>query len=239
MVKDALWLTKKQWAYTKFGFAFTIAFYAAYGGLTGMFSDDWFSDREAFTAIMMDFVVVTFMSMNGFLFSKGYFNNAYWKTDTFTKRLAMLRSLPIPVESLAMSRSIQIAIMSPISTVTFFIVMYAASDWARSMPLSSYLSYVLVWFAFGNVCSCWFVIEEWSRSGKRYLLSSCFALLVILALIASITLLTGTHLATGLAEALRAPVGWLWAALSLAVAVAAHVWMQLRLRRILQTRDFA
>jgi accessory gene regulator protein AgrB len=239
MIKDALWLTKKQWAYTKFGFAFTILFYAAYGGLGGMFSEDWLSDMEIFTGIMIDLTIVIFMSMNGFVFSKGYFNNQYWKTDTFTKKLAMLRSLPIPVESLAMSRSIQIAIMSPVLTLTFFIVFYATSDWARSLPLSTFISFVVVCFALGNASSCWFVIQEWSRSGKRYFISSCIVVALILAIVIPVTLLSKVHLFAGLTEAVSKPAGWLWAVLALALAVATHAWMQLRLRRILRQRDFA
>lgn len=239
MVRDAWWLTRKQWAYTKFGFVFTIVFYALYGGLAGMFSGDWFTEAETLPAILIDIVLLVFMSMNGFVFSKGYFNNPYWKTDSFTKQLAMLRSLPIPVESLAMSRSLQVAIMSPITTMTFFTVFYFASEWARGLPLGTFILFALVWFSFGNSVSCWFVIEEWSRSGKRYLINSCVVTLSIIAGVIAITLLGDVHLFAELKELVGGPGGWLWAVLALALAVAAHAWMQLRLRRILLRRDFA
>jgi len=239
MAKDAWWLMKRQLSFSKIGFVVTILFYAAYGAMSGMFANDWLSDRDAFTAVLIDIVVVIFLSMNGFVFCKGYFNNPYWKTDAFTKKLATMRTLPIPAETLAMSRSLQVLLMSPISTIAFFLAFYLVSDWARALPLSTYLQFVLVWYAFGNAGSVWFVVEEWSRSGLRYLLSSLYAVFAFFAAGAAITLLTGSHLTFGLAEAIRRPGGWLWTALAVAVAVGAHVWMRFRLRRVLLRRDFA
>ncbi|WP_309123277.1 hypothetical protein [Paenibacillus sp.] len=238
MLRDALWLTRTQWSHSKIGLVMTVAFYGAYGGLTGMFSDEWVAEDFAFTGIMMDLLVVTFMSMNGFVFCKGYLNNPYWKNDSFTKKLAMMRSLPIPVETLAMSRSIQVLLASPVSTLLFFGIFYIASDWARDLPLAVLLPFVLFWFAIGNAFSVWFVVEEWSRSGKRYLLSSFLAVIAFVAFVVAFYFLTGKHLTFFVVESIQKPGGWLWTALALPIGVAAHVWMQLRLRRILLHRDF-
>jgi len=239
MLKDAVWLNRKQWAYTKFGFGFTLAFYATYGGLAGMFSGDWFKEMETFQAVMTDFVVVAFMSCVGFVFSKGYLNNAYWKNDAFTKRLATLRTLPIPVETLAMSRSVQLAAVSPISAIAFFGVFYGASEWAQSLPLHTFLQFAFVWLAFGNVSGAWFVLQEWGTSGKQYMLRNVYAMLSYIAAGAALYLTTGKHVAFGLAEAIEAPGGWVWTVTALAAAIAAHVWMQRRLRSVLHRRDFA
>ncbi|TLS51236.1 hypothetical protein FE782_16020 [Paenibacillus antri] len=238
MGRDAWWLTRTQWSHSKIGLVMTIAFYGTYGGMTGMFSDEWVSESFAFTGIMMDLLVLTFMSMNGFVFCKGYFNNPYWKTDSFTKKLAMMRTLPIPVETLAMSRSIQVLSASPVSTALYFGIFYIASDWARNLPVTVLLQFVLFWFALGNAFSVWFVVEEWSRSGKRYLLSSFLALFVFIAVVVAFYFLTGKHLTFFIVDAIQRPGGWLWTALAVLIGVAAHVWMQLRLRRILLHRDF-
>ncbi|HZG55752.1 hypothetical protein [Paenibacillus sp.] len=239
MLKDAIWFNRKQWAYTKLGFGFTLAFYATYGGLAGMFSGDWFEEMETFQAVMTDFVVLAFMSCVGFVFSKGYLNNPYWKNDAFTKRLATLRTHPIPVETLAMSRSVQLAAVSPLSAAVFFGVFYAVSEWAQSLHPATFLQFAFVWLAFGNVCGAWFVLQEWGASGKQYLLRSVYAMLAYVAAGAVLYVTTKKHVTIGLAEAIDAPGGWVWTLAALAAAVAAHVWMQRRLRRILHRRDFA
>lgn len=239
MWKDALWLTRKQWRRTKIAFVFTILFFAAYGGLAGIFLNDWLLEGDHFQAFVTDGLIATFMTCVGFMFSRGYMNNAYWKNDSFTKQIAMLRTLPIPVGTLALSRSLQIVIIAPITTLSFFGTMYAASDWIRALPLITFLQFVLVWFAFGNLCSSWLAIREWSVSGKKYLLSSAVVVATLIIVSIGIYPLTGQHVTTGLVAVLQGPFGWVWTATAIVAIPAGHLLMYRRLSRLLQSRDYA
>ncbi|HZG88469.1 hypothetical protein [Paenibacillus sp.] len=237
MLQDALFLVKSQWRYARAGFVFTLVFYAVYGGIAGMLLNR--AQEESTLTVMSDIILVTFMSAVGFIYSKGYLNNPYWRNDSFTKTLAVLRSLPIPVETLAWSRSIQILLISPISTIAFFGAFYAASDWAKTLDATAFIAFVLVWFAFGNVCSGWFVLAEWGTSGKRYLWLSIAAITFLIAAVVALALTTGQSIAFAVGGAMEGSGRKVWPLLALAAAALAHRWMRQRLKRSLLGRDFA
>jgi len=240
MLRDAFFLVKNQWRYTRIGFVFTLGFYAVYGGIAAMFLNR--AEEESalgVIAVMSDVLVVTFMSAVGFIYSKGYLNNPYWRNDSFTKTLAVLRTLPIPVETLAWSRSLQIALISPLSTAAFFGAFYAVSNWAQTLDATAFIASVLVWFAFGNICSGWFVLVEWGTSGKRYLWLSIAASTLLIVAVVVLAWSTDQTLTYAIGGAMEGSGRMLWPLLALAAAALAHRWMRHRLRRALLERDFA
>ena len=239
MLKDALWLMRRICFSTRFGIIFTTLFYLVYGAVAGLMTNavrdpenDWL---ELF---IIDIVMATFMSSVGFVFIKDYFQ-PYWQKDTFTRSLATLRVLPIPVETLALSRLIQILVFSPVTTFMFFFGFYVLSGWAKEIPFGLFLAFILCWFAYGNACSGLLVLAEWGASGKRYMVFSFLIILLMLVVIAVIYVWTGYTVSGALVFLLQQPFGWLWPVLALAAAAGVHIWSQRRLRAILSSRDFA
>ena len=240
MMKDALHLLGYQWKRTKLAVPFTFVFFAVYGGIAGMLMNSWRREGVELFAFLTDLLIVSFMSMPGVPFSREYLANPYWKNDTFTKQLAALRMLPIPVGTLALSRSLQILLLSPLTTAVFFGAMYGVSVWARQFPPSVFIPFVLVWFGFGNAACAWFLTKEWSVSGKRYLIFSFVTIGLAFAMCGAVWGLGGTHLVLALPKWLSAPgAGWAGAAAGIGAAVLSHVWLYRRLCAILTTRDFS
>ena len=200
----------------------------------------WHLDNREVAAFTADMAILCFASLAGFPLTRGYLANPYWKNDYFTKQLASLRVLPIPVGTLAFSRSLQLLILSPLTMAVFFGVMYISSEWVRQLPLLTYISTILVWFGFGNFVGAWHVVKEWGGSGKRYFWSSFAVVLIIILACAAVWAASGNHLFTGLAELLIRPAaGWTGAAAGVAVTVLSHIWMNWKLRGLLTSRDFA
>jgi len=239
-LKDAMFLLKTYWSYSKLAFPATIFVFAAYGFFAGMLLNNLKEDyNNGFEGFAADLVIVCFASCSGFLLTKGYLSNPYWKNDSFTKQLAVLRSMPIPVGTLALSRSLQILILSPVLLAVFFGVLYASSSWAKELSPLTYLQFILVWFGCGNFISAWHVVREWGVSGRRYFWSSFVIVVLIIALCAAVWMVGGTHLTIRLGE-MWTPhaAGWTGAAAGIGIAAASHVWMYRKLCAILLSRDF-
>lgn len=238
-LKDAMFLLKTYWSYSKFAFPLTIFVFAAYGGFAGMLLNTLQKENRGVAGFIADVIIVCFSSCAGFLLSKGYLNNPYWKNDSFSKQLASLRIVPIPVGTLALSRSLQVLILSPITMTAFFAVMYVSSGWAKELSLLTYLQFILVWFGCGNLVGAWHIVQEWSVSGRRYFWSSSVIVVLIIVLCAAVWSLSGTHLTIVLGEELSRPAtGWAAAAVGLGVTVLSHVWMYRKLCATLLSRDF-
>ncbi|MCI3927640.1 hypothetical protein MO973_46495 [Paenibacillus sp. TRM 82003] len=213
-------------------------FFGAYGGLAGLFSNDWLDEAGAFQAIMMDILILTFMSSSGFIFTKGYINNPYWKNDSFTTKLAMLRTLPISLESLALSRLLQVICVTPIMTIFFFTPFYIASEWARQISIPAYIGFMLLWMAFGSVTSAALVRVEWGNHGKKYFLYSVYAAIGMSTAVVVYYFATKKHVAFTLGAVIESPLGWIWPILGLLIAAPMHVYLHRRLCRTIARRDF-
>lgn len=239
MWKDAWWLAKQQWLNSKLGFLFTIVFFGVYGAFSGFFASVWLEESAFVQGIFVDMLVLTFLSSSGFIFSKAYLINPYWKNDSFTTKLAMLRTLPIPIETLAVGRLVQVLLMSPVSTIAFLVPMYATSVWAKSIPIPAYIGFMIVWLVYGNLISMLMIIMEWSTNGRRYLWGSIFAVVAIVGAAIVYYVVMRQHIVYTLGEAVKSPLGWLWPVVAIAVGIAGHAALQSWMRKTIKRREFA
>ena len=129
-------------------------------------------------------------------------------------------------------------IVSPMMTLAFFVPFLLASDWSRTMSPMAAASFVLVWFAFGTISSGVFMLMEWGTSGRNYLIGSLAGTMFFIAAVTIITVLSGTHLTVGLANAVQGTYGWVWPVLALAISGALQAMLQRRLRDVISRRDF-
>ena len=237
MLKDAFWLMRRQYFSSVLWPAVTFGIYAVYGAVAGILTSSWPFESDRSNHLLSDLLVISFMASSGFVFSKVYWSS-YWKTNAFFSMLAALRALPIPVETLALSRNLQILLISPVNTLFFFLGFWLAGDWLRSLEPGVQLTYVLFWFVFGNLLSCFFVLMEWGTSGKWYLLATLAVIGVSWLVLIALLIATGRSLSDNLADLFPQAPG-LWTVAFAAATAVAHTLTHRLLKTILRRRDFA
>jgi hypothetical protein len=232
MWKNAFWLMRNQWLTSKIGILGTMLFYAAYGAMSG------FLTMEPAVMYMSDIFVILFMTSTGFVFSRAYMYNPYWANDHFTKNLAALRSLPIPVSTLSASRLLQVIIASPASTLLFLAGFYGFSSWLQGMSFGVVLGLYVCWLAYGMAGSSLLILLEWGTSGKRYLVGTGGFMLILFGMYVLYALFAKKPLLIRITDWMQQPFGWFLPAAALLFGALAVFLMNKRLQHILMHRDF-
>ncbi|WP_274364390.1 hypothetical protein [Paenibacillus thermotolerans] len=244
MKSDAAWLAREELRRSKFSIAFTAVFFLIYGGITGFITgeipaEELQGESAESMKFVVDFILLALISCIGFGMSKGYLSTPYWRTDYFTVRLSILRSLPIPVHTVVKQRLLQMVFYTAMSVICFFAIFYTVSGWSRdTFSLPEYLLFVLCWASYGFTAGILFLCLEWGGSGKRYLALSFVALLILIAVVALIYFIAGIHITFWLAETITGPIGWAFTLLCMVVAACTVRFGYKRLLYIVQNRDF-
>lgn len=244
MKSDAVWLAMDELRRSKFSIAFTAVFFLIYGGITGFITGEISTEELGGEStegmkFVADFILLALISCIGFGFSKGYLSVPYWRTDYFTVRLSILRSLPIPVQTIVQQRLLQMIFYSAVTVVCFFALFYTASGWAQdTFSLAEYLLFVICWASYGYTTGMLFLCLEWGGSGKRYLALSFVAFLALIAMIAFVYFAAGVHITYWLAGMVTSSMGWAFTLICAATAACAVMIGYKRLNNMIRNRDF-
>lgn len=177
----------------------TAIFYIFIGGFLGSQTIEFSGLQEDRYVLMiremtMDWVMLCMLLCLGFVFSKEYFH--YHRTDSFSRRLAFYRKLPVTNKEIVLARYVvffmNLLAMSLCFYVPFFLIARLGADLS---PLN-FLGAVMIWSSLSLVGGAIFLYMELGFMGKYYLRGTFIFMGIILVILVVVELL-GVHLYSG------------------------------------------
>ncbi|RKQ28127.1 hypothetical protein [Oceanobacillus halophilus] len=194
MLEQAFWLAKKEFKFQWLGFTATILFTLILGIATAFLLDisaeKVFINRDTpYNRLLLDLIFIGITpSFAAIYMSKPYLSFQTIKDDTFTKRMALLRSLPIPVKVLSASRTIVMLMTLSILSFIFYGVIYLilVTFPMRFLELMSFLefvSFIAIWFGYALAVGGMIPYIEYGTSGKVLHLTPFISIAIFIAII--------------------------------------------------------
>lgn len=165
-VSQAMKIISKDLRNDKLQIVWTIIFMLYMATVLSFFVNSMFQEPE-FVNPFADFLMLVFIPMLGFIFSRRSFK--YLTEDSYTQMLFYYRSIPVPTEAVIMSRALMGIGAFIVNGTIFFGVTYAiASDLRANMSLASYVAFGLTWIGIGILINGSYVYFECMKNGKSY-----------------------------------------------------------------------
>ena len=147
-------------------FVTTIIFMGYLAGMTSLVTNDVLADQDR--TMIADFLFLSFIPLLGFSFSRR--SMKYWSEDSYTRMLAYLRSLPIPITVVLTRRKFQaIGSFALNGTLFFGIVYLLGENFRKELALPSFIAFAITWIGVGLIVSGLYIFIEYLFSGKAYL----------------------------------------------------------------------
>lgn len=244
MFHDALWLAKQEFKYHWFAVFTTLVVGMLIGALTGglltnvglRVNSVWMNQ------FMLDLIFIGMAPSFGALFmSKPYLSYKEAKENPYAKRMAVLRTLPISVSVLALSRTIFMLITLIIMSVAFYgamaFMVFRFSANGNAITVNEFIIFILFWFGFMLALGGMNPYIEYGINGKMlHILPHFYVVLFIL-----FEILLYFTLGSGVVEQvilLVKNIGWPVAFVSLLFGlICCYAWNQ-SLKSRLQKRDY-
>ncbi|TCP52114.1 hypothetical protein EV586_1188 [Tumebacillus sp. BK434] len=167
-----------------------------------------------------------------------------WYTKKYTERthdqLLMYRTLPISTGGIALSRILLVLLRAVPNTLFLFGTLYLLSPEMRAwMAPSEYVWFVLIWFGYGAVLSCWYPFWELnSGSLKKFYLYSAWYLVLWIVLGLTFWLALDRHVVQTVMQWAQG-AGWPYALLSILFSgLGAIGWWQVTRKQLENKASF-
>ncbi|KHF38534.1 hypothetical protein [Halalkalibacter okhensis] len=245
MFTQALWLVKKDMRYTWKGFIFTVVAVVFFGLFTAIFLEQaaraLFGDGVMYyNEIVLDIFFVAIVPSLAAIFMSGpYLSFQTIKDDPFTKRMAFLRTLPIPVTVIALSKTLMMLITLLIMSTIFYGAMaFALPDsFFTYVTLPEFFVFILLWFGYSLALGGMNPYIEYGTSGKVLHLLPFVWIALMFGLFFSFRHIVG-HSIVEWSLLLVKDFGWFSAIVSIIIGVmGCFLWHKLLMRR-LKKRDY-
>ncbi|WP_078554441.1 hypothetical protein [Bacillus alkalicellulosilyticus] len=245
MLQQAFWLAKKEFKsqsvsiISTVGATILIAIFTSIlleQSVSYLFGGGQIFDRIAIMDII--FLVLT-PSFGAIFMSRPYLSFQTIKDDPFSKRMALFRSLPIPVSVLSLSRMLLMFVILFIMSLAFYVTITVAlpSHFFEYMSMSEYLIFILFWFGYSLAIAGINPFIEFGTNGKVLHIVPWIFIFVFIVMF----ILTYNLLERGIVETVLILVknhGWPLALVSIIVGLCAtFIWNKLLTIR-LQRRDY-
>ncbi|MFC4810578.1 hypothetical protein [Paenibacillus sp. GCM10023250] len=217
------------------GLVFTIVFFTYIAiVMMPLFQDMWEKGAASRFDWLGDFVYLTILPNMAFVMNRSMMH--YWSRDTYSRKLAYWRTLPISWDAIVLSRMMQHVVVLTLVAAYFFTVQYAAMSGLRGLlPAGSYVLYALTWYGYAMAASATYVFFEQTLHGKVYCLV-CFGYVGVYAAAGIVLWLTDTSLMYASIEAARDHRA-LWPAVALLAGALATFLVARLLRRRIAKRN--
>ncbi|MBD8069829.1 ABC-2 transporter permease [Bacillus sp. PS06] len=245
MYQQVAWLVKKevkaQWRALAITFVVTIFLGLITSNLLEQMVQHLFGAESPFyNYMLLDVIFIATSPAFGAVFmSMPYLSFQTIKEDPFSKRMAFLRTLPIPVPILALSRMVFMMITLVVISLAFYVAMsFALSDgFFGNVTLAEYWMFVLFWFGYALTLGGINPVIEYGTNGKVLHIVPWFFIVIYFLTI----FLFYRFMDQGVAEWVLLLIkshGWLVAVIPLLVGVGSSVvWNKLLARRLAR-RDY-
>lgn len=159
MLKDAIWLAKMEyqhyWLAAILMFLLSLVFGMGTGFLLSESGNIVFEvNSNSMNRFLLDFIFIAMAPSFATLFlSKPYISYQVAKGDPYGKRMAVLRSLPIPVSVLALSRTILVLSNIVVMSIAFYGSMsvvgaFFSNGLFAMMSTGEWLVFIFIWVGF-------------------------------------------------------------------------------------------
>ncbi|XQY93802.1 hypothetical protein ACNRWW_10535 [Metabacillus sp. HB246100] len=245
MVRDAIWLAYKELQFHRVPLLISIIVTFFYAGLTSfhldqslvnVISKETITDR--YIIIDLLFIIIT-PSLAAIFMSKPYISFSTIKEDPYSKRMAIYRSLPISINTLALSRTIVMIFTLVLLSIAFYsILTFSLSDTIFTYySISEYLIFICIWLGYALALGGSNTFIEYGTNGK-FLHLFPYLLLTFLLLV---FFLYYTFVEKGIVEQtilLSKNIGWPIAIFSLFIGMVGCIFWHTLLTKRLSKKDF-
>lgn len=143
-----------------------IIFIGYLSGMTSLVANDVLGGQDQ--TMVTDFLFLSFIPLLGFTFTRR--SMKYWSEDSYTRMLAYLRSLPIPLTVVLTRRKFQAIGSFTLNGVLFFGIVYMLSEnFRKELAIPAFIAFALTWIGIGFIVSGLYIFIEYLFSGKVYL----------------------------------------------------------------------
>ncbi|MFD1955623.1 hypothetical protein ACFSL6_16005 [Paenibacillus thailandensis] len=212
-------IARHELARGKIGSIITVLF-SAYLVFTTFPLYDIPAEQPELSRNVLDFILLAVFPVLGFSFNRSTFR--YWREDICTHSLAQWRTMPIPVESIALGRLLMLAIHLVPAAVLYFTALYfAVPGLKEAYDVGPYILGALFWLFYSLGVASVYLYYELTLSGKRYTVV-CFVVLFLFVAVAIGAGMAELALVVGVFDAIQQG-SWWYTALALLFGAASLV----------------
>ncbi|MEK4009624.1 hypothetical protein [Paenibacillus sp. FSL H3-0333] len=169
---------------------FSLVFMGYFSAITGMVIDDTLTGHDR--QLLSDVLMVTTMLMLVITFSRRTMK--YISEDSYTRMLAYMRALPVPVAAVLCKRKLDTLFAVAMNGTIYFSLLYALSPGIRAeLPLASYLAFAFTWIGYSLIVAGMYIMIEFSVSGVVYFWTISAIMLLVLG-VSGLVYLTGGNI---------------------------------------------
>ncbi|WP_028544724.1 hypothetical protein [Paenibacillus taiwanensis] len=169
--KDAWMLCRRDLQRYWVGLLFTFLFaaYMAVCTLPMLGANLGQEEDSVIIRCMLDFVSLIMIGNLGFVFNRR--GRRYLADDSHRKHIVKLRTLPVELKTIVLSRFMHLSLATLINGTIYFSIQYVfMRDLRQLLPIGNFLVYVLALMTFAVLIHMFYLAFEWSVSGKRYMI---------------------------------------------------------------------
>jgi hypothetical protein len=182
-------------------------FFAIMGLMTGGMHLGYGESQEAISKAVRvvqstsnDWIILCIVSSLGFVYTKDYFS--YYRTDTFSRRLAFYRKLPIGGREIVAARYLVLGASLIAMSVCYYTPLYALLRAESVLTPGEGAGVFLTWFSCSILAGSIYIYLELGYTGKQYLKMSFVLILVFLAFLIVMAVLN-VHIVEGTLELVK------------------------------------
>ncbi|QHS21743.1 hypothetical protein GWK91_01745 [Virgibacillus sp. MSP4-1] len=248
MLKDAIWLATNE--YKQNITAVFITFFAS--SLLGFILGGTFTNPDPFiikirstsvTPYLFDFMIIgTAPAFSSLFMSKPYLSYKSARKNPYLKQMAVLRTLPITLSALALSRILFMILTLLTMSLAFFgsigILIAVFPDYVLTLfTISELILLMIVWFGFMLAVGGLSPFLEYGTSGKAlHIIPFIYVAIITIAIIVFYQ-----YFSSGIAEniiGLVKTVGWPVALFSMTIGIAGCLGWNRLLQQRMANKDF-
>ncbi|MEK3885351.1 hypothetical protein [Paenibacillus sp. PL2-23] len=187
--------------------------------LVPMFADGMEGEDLGMVYWAIDFITLSLLPCLGLMSTQTFGN--YWKTDTYTKKLAAWRTMPIRVDQIVLGRILTMLMILIPALILFFIIFFLAGQSLTSeIEIAAFIPFAIFWIGYSIMASIVYVYVEIGYSGKFYFwFCMLITFLFLFGMIVTVLLLESSLFVQS--YRLAADGGWWLAIIGMISAIAA------------------
>jgi len=166
--KGAWYLAKHELARDRWKSLFTL-FFVGYTLLftTLLVKDAFLDENGQYANWSLDFIYLSVLPLLGFIVNKTMMRS--WKENSYTRKMAQWRALPISSKQIALGRIIQLAIVLFAAQFVFFLVQFLVTrQMGLNISAGNFALYGLSWFGYSLTIGIGYVYWEIGHTGRSY-----------------------------------------------------------------------
>ncbi|WP_138754202.1 hypothetical protein [Paenibacillus sinopodophylli] len=155
-----------------------------------------------------DFLYLTFLPILGFVINQTMMR--FWKENSYTRKMALWRILPISSRQIALGRIIQLFIVLFCAQFVYFSMQFIiVRMMGADVSVGTFILYAVFWFGYSLATAITYVYWEIGHSGKMYFISNLIYIAIMLVVSISFTTIKGWNMVGSSLQAIQNGSWWM------------------------------